>query len=314
MAMINFSHLRYFWAVAHEGNLTRAARALHVSQSAVSVQIQKLEEDLGEPLFERRGRQLVLTEAARIALDHADAIFSLGDRLVSAVRKGAGPPRHVLRVGATATLSRNFQLSFLAPVLGRADVDLTIRTGSFRVLAQMLESHRLDVLLSNVAPPRESEAAWIPQLIDEQPVALVGHPARVGRRPDWRRLLARHPLVLPTIESGIRAGFDALVYRLGITPRVAAEADDMAMLRLLVRQDVGLAVIPSIVARDELASGELVQAAALPGLAETFYAITLPREFPNPLLLDLARSREAPAAREPAHRPRSRPPRARRSR
>ena len=82
MSDLNFHHLRYFWAVAHEGNLTRAAEQLHVSQSAVSVQIKKLEEDLGHALFERRGRQLHLTEAGRLALDYADTIFDLGGELV----------------------------------------------------------------------------------------------------------------------------------------------------------------------------------------------------------------------------------------
>ena len=107
--MFNFHHLRYFWAVAHEENLTRAASLLHVSQSAVSMQIQKLEAELGHALFERRGKQLVLTEAGRIALDHADAdaIFARGDDLESALQ-GRGKERRVLRVGSLATLSRNF--------------------------------------------------------------------------------------------------------------------------------------------------------------------------------------------------------------
>ena len=94
--MFNFHHLHYFWAVAHEENLTRAASRLHVSQSAVSMQIQKLEAELGHALFERRGKQLVLTEAGRIALDHADTIFARGDELESAL-VGRGKERRVLR-------------------------------------------------------------------------------------------------------------------------------------------------------------------------------------------------------------------------
>lgn len=290
--MLNFSHLRYFWAVAHEGNLTRAAEALHVSQSAVSVQIQKLEAELGQPLFERRGRRLELTGSGRLALDHADAIFGLGDRLTAAVRKGA-IARQVLRVGALATLSRNFQLAFLAPALERADVAVTLRSGTVRSLLRQLASHRLDVLLSNIAPERESGTPWVPHLIGEQAVALVGHPARVRAGRDWRRLLGREPLVLPSAESSVRAAFDALAYQLGTVPQVAAEVDDMAMLRLLVRQNVGLGVVPPIVVRDELAAGTLQRVADLPGIKESFFAITLPREFPHPLLAQMI-----PAARE----------------
>ena len=79
MPEINYHHLRYFWAVAHEGNLTRAAERLYVSQSAVSVQIKKLEQHLGHALFERRGRTLVLTEAGSIALEFGIAIPAAAD-------------------------------------------------------------------------------------------------------------------------------------------------------------------------------------------------------------------------------------------
>ena len=99
MAVFNFHHLHYFWAVAHEETLTRAAERLHVSQSAISMQIQKLEAELGHPLFERRGRRLLLTEAGRIALDHADAIFARGEELENALGE-RGRERHVLRVGS----------------------------------------------------------------------------------------------------------------------------------------------------------------------------------------------------------------------
>ncbi|MBA4207627.1 MAG: LysR family transcriptional regulator, partial [Polymorphum sp.] len=128
MPDLNYHHLRYFRAVAHDGNLTRTAERLNLSQSALSVQIRQLEERLGHALFERRGRQLHLTEAGRIALDHADAIFSAGEELIATLRQ-TGTTRQVLRVGGMATLSRNFQIAFLRPVLGRADVEVVLRSG-----------------------------------------------------------------------------------------------------------------------------------------------------------------------------------------
>jgi LysR family transcriptional regulator, transcriptional activator of nhaA len=121
MSRLNYLHLRAFWAVAHEGNLTRAAEKMGVSQSALSVQVKALEERLGQALFDRRGRSLDLTEAGRIALDHADTVFSAGEELVATLA-GRGGLRQVLRVGALATLSRNFQLRFLRPVLGDPEV------------------------------------------------------------------------------------------------------------------------------------------------------------------------------------------------
>ncbi|MGB0912700.1 MAG: LysR family transcriptional regulator, partial [Phaeobacter italicus] len=96
---LNYHHLRYFWAVAHDGNLTRTAQRLNLSQSALSVQIKQLEERLGHPLFDRRGRQLHLTEAGRITLDHADAIFATGQELIATLQE-TGRSRQALRVGA----------------------------------------------------------------------------------------------------------------------------------------------------------------------------------------------------------------------
>lgn len=284
MNWLNYHHLRYFWTVAHEGNLTRASKLLYVSQSALSVQIQKLEAQLGHALFERRGRQLILTEAGRIALDHADAIFAAGDELVGTLGEENRAARRVLRVGALATLSRNFQLEFLKPLLRHDEVEIIMRVGALGDLLQMLEAHRIDVLLANFLPARDSDTPWVPYPIADQPVSLVGHPKRVGRTRNLKKILAREPLVLPAMESSIRTGFDALVARLGIKPRIAAEVDDMAMLRLLAREDMGLAVVPPIVVKDELDTGVLIEIEQLQDLKETFFAITLVRRFPHPLL------------------------------
>lgn len=281
--MFNFHHLHYFWAVAHETSLTRAAERLHVSQSAVSMQIQKLEADLGHALFERRGKQLLLTEAGRIALDHADAIFARGDDLESALQN-RGTQRRVLRVGSLATLSRNFQLGFLRPLFTHRDVQIVIRSGAFAELLRGLEAHLIDVLLANTAPPRDAATPWVAHEIAEQPVSLVGPPTKSRRRRSLKEILSSEPLVLPAADSSIRASFDALVNRMGIRPRIAAEVDDMAMLRLLARERIGLAVVPSIVVQDELEARVLVELAPLPQLKETFFAITLARRFPNPLL------------------------------
>ncbi|SEM16430.1 LysR family transcriptional regulator, transcriptional activator of nhaA [Roseovarius tolerans] len=287
MAHLNLHHLRLFRAVAHDGTLTGAARALNLSQSALSTQIKALEAALGQDLFERRGRRLILTEAGRIALDHAESIFRTAEDLSATLRERGGG-RRALRVGALATLSRNFQMQFLRPLIGRRDVEVVLRSGSQPELLRGLESMALDVVLTNLAPARDAASRYLIQRIDEQPVSLIGTPERLGPTPrPLPALLSDMPLILPTPETALRAGFDALIARLGISPQIAAEADDMAMLRLLVREDAGLAVIPPIVVRDELHTGRLTEAARLDGITETFLAVTLERRFPNPLLADL---------------------------
>ncbi len=291
MAALNLHHLRLFHAVASEKTLTEAARRLNLSQSALSTQIRTLEGALGHELFERRGRGLVLTEAGRIALDHADEIFRTAEDLLSTLRE-AGRGRQVLRVGALATLSRNFQMQFVRPLIGRADVEVVLRSGSQAELLRGLDSLALDVVLTNLAPARDAASPWLVHRLSEQPVSLIGAPGRIG---DGGRgvadLLSSEPIVLPPLETALRSGFDALANRLGVVPNIAAEADDMAMLRLLARENAGLAVIPPIVVRDELAAGTLLEVAKLDELSETFLAVTRERRFPNPLLLPLLNAR-----------------------
>jgi LysR family transcriptional activator of nhaA len=159
MRDLNYNHLRYFWAVAHEGSLTRAAAHMNLSQSALSVQIQKLEHQMGHPLFARVGRKLVLTEAGQIALDYADTVFKAGDELMSILRGRPLATRQVFRVGALTTLSRNFQLEFLRPLVGRSDVELIVRSGNIRDLLAQLEAHAIDVVLANSAAARTPQAS-----------------------------------------------------------------------------------------------------------------------------------------------------------
>lgn len=284
MASLNLHHLRLFRAVASDGTLTGAARQLNLSQSALSTQLRALEASLGQDLFERRGRGLVLTEAGRIALDHAEAIFRTVDDLTATLRE-TGRARRALRVGALATLSRNFQMQFLRPLIGRADVEVVLRSGSQGELLRGLDSLALDVVLTNLAPARDAASHWLVHRLDEQPVGLIGTPARLGAAGrGLRQLLATEPLIVPTRETGLRAAFDALTARLEVSPVLAAEVDDMAMIRLLARADAGLAVIPPIVVRDELRTGALVEVARLDGMTEPFLAVTQQRRFPNPLL------------------------------
>lgn len=293
---LNLHHLRLFRAVARDGTLTGAARALNISQSAVSTQIRSLEATLGHDLFERRGRNLFLSEAGRIALDHADEIFRAAENLTSTLKR-AEAKRRVLRIGALATLSRNFQISFLAPLIGRDDVEVVLRSGTQEMLLHGLEAQSLDIVLTNLVPARDASSPYLVHHVADQPVSLVGTPDRVssGSGTDVASILASEPLVLPTPETSLRAGFDAVLERLGIVPRIAAEADDMAMLRLLARADAGVAVIPPIVVQDELAAGRLKEYARLDDIREVFAAVTIGRKFPNPLIHEVLRA-ERPTA------------------
>lgn len=287
MAFLNYNHLRYFRAIATEGGLTKAAQHLKLSQSALSVQLRRLEENFGQPLFERRHKALVLTETGRIALEYANSIFKSGEELVDLLQNQARRSRSYLRVGATSNLSRNFQLAFLRPLVARDDVELIIHSGTQRELLAQLQAHTLDVVLSNNAVRRDAETGWHSHLLDEQSVSLVGHKTRRMKTFRFPDDLRATPVVLPSLESSIRVAFDVLMDQAGIRPNIAAEVDDMAMLRLMARETDGVTLVPPVVVKDELASGALVERHRFPQIKETFYAITPSRRFPNAILKEL---------------------------
>jgi LysR family transcriptional activator of nhaA len=287
---INFHHLHYFWAVAKDGNLTRTATRLRVSQSALSAQIKQLEAELGVPLFARQSRRLLLTEAGRIVLGYAEDIFAAGTELVATLQSGRRR-EELLRVGAVATLSRNFQESFVRPLLEGPSVRLRLVSGAVDDLLARLAEHDLDLVLANRPPRREGGRAWRCRRVAQQAVSLVGRRReRAFRFPDD---LGSAPMILPGSDSEIRSEFDALCERLGVKVVVLAEVDDMATMRLLARDTEAIALAPSVVVRDELRSGILREYCVVPGLLESFYAITVDRSFQHPLIKSLLARDEA---------------------
>lgn len=298
MSNLNFHHLRYFWAVAKEGNLTRAAKQLHISQSALSVQIKQLEAQLGQQLFRRTGRTLTLTEAGQLTLAHAETIFATGNELVAVLREGRREERQVLRIGAVATVSRNFQENFIRPLIDRPDVELALISGSLSELLARLRVHSVDLILSNQRVHASSTDPWRCRLIARQPVSLVGRPRPTSpfRYPDD---LARIPLLLPGRDNDIRASFDVLCDQLNIRYRLRAEVDDMALLRLLARDSDSIALLPSVVVQDELRSGRLVEHAVVPDLHENFYGVTIQRRYEPPFIRTLLARSESEILQPP---------------
>lgn len=289
---LNYHHLYYFWAVAKDGNLTRTATQLHVSQSALSSQIKSLEEDLGQALFLREGRSLQLTEAGRLALTYAETIFTAGNELYALMRDGEFRKRQTVRIGAVATLSRNFQENFVRPLLKLNDVEIVLQSGTLSDLLARLSVHSLDLVLSNRRVHRDAQNPWQSHRIARQPVSLVGKPLHRRRPFAFPEDLSAYPIVLPSLESEIRAGFDLLCEQHRITYRVLAEVDDMAMLRLLARDTDAMALVPTVVVQDELRTGVLVEYCVVPQLFEDFYAITVKRHFQSPILRTLLKRRD----------------------
>jgi len=286
---LNYHHLRHFWVIARRHSLTQAARDLNISQSTLSQQLRELEAWLGQPLFERKGRRLHLTEGGRVALEHAETIFQTGSELLDRFRQRHRQEKPVLRIGAITPLSKNLQYDFIEPLLAGRQARVEVVAGQLNILFAKLQEHKLDLVLSNIPLRADQEANVFNHLLGEMPVFLAGRMNVGGSRrrfPDWLRDV---PLFLPSRQSHVRADFELQLAEAGIEPNIVAEVDDMALLRLLALSGHGLALVSAIVVERELSSKQLDSLHLVPRLTERFYAITLRRRFGNPWIEEIVR-------------------------
>jgi len=289
MPYLNYHHLKYFRSIASLGGLNKAAEHLNVSPSSLSVQLKALEEQLGHPLFIREGRSLLLTEAGKIALSYAETVFKSGDDLLATMKGLSTNGQKILRIGALSNLSRNFQVSFLREFIHREDVEIIIHSGSLTEHLNKLHNLTLDLILSNQAVPIEINSELKNILIADQPVSLIGHKGALKKKNNetFPNILDGLSIILPGRGCALRSAIDRVVGDAGIKLRVLAEVDDMAMLRLLVRDSKAFAIVPPLVVIDELNSGELVEYAKLADIKENFFCIIKDQKFPNPMLKEI---------------------------
>ena len=278
---LNYHHLRNFWMIARHRSMTRAAEALNVSPSTLSEQLGELEAWLGQPLFDRRGRALHLTEAGRVALQHAETIFETGRELMTSFRRSTTGAQRVLRLGAVGPLSKNLQFDFIQPLLAEARTKVVVVAGALDELTRQLQEHRLDLVLSNIPLRADQEHNVFNHLLGEVPVFLVGVRPLKKARSRFPLFLRGQPLFLPSHQSHVRLDFDLLLAKAGIEPEVRAEVDDMALLRLLALSGEGLALVSKIVVERELESRQIKFMLRVPGLVERYYALAARKRFEN---------------------------------
>ncbi len=285
MYKLNFNHLYYFWVIAKQGNLGRAAKQLKLSDSALSTQLKKLESQLNTPLFERKSRSLHLTEAGSLALAYAEKIFALGHDLCDAMIEHKAQTRAIFRIGIASSLSRNFAENFIRPLISKNDVELVIESGNQDELMAKLSRYQLDVVLSNQKP--EISASLKFRTIAKQPLSIVGRPLKESVRFNIKEDLAKYKLLLPGSASDVRTSFDELCEQNHIEYKVMAEINDMPALRLFLRDAKCIALLPKVVVQDEINNQSLQVYCELEGLYEYFYAIYTKRRLNTDLLQDL---------------------------
>ena len=227
----SYRHLYYFWAVAKEGGLTRAATRLGLSVQTVSTQVRELEQALGAALLKPAGRGVALTEAGSTALDLAEQIFSLGETLPERVREAVDVPTLRLAVGISDGLPKLVAQRLLAPILDTPQLRLLCHEDEFDDLLGDLALHRLDVVLADRPAPSNPNLRVYSHSLGSSPIAWYAHPrwaADAAR--DFPASLADVPLLLPTSHAALRPRLDQWLADLGLRPRVAGEFEDSALL------------------------------------------------------------------------------------
>lgn len=288
MTPFNYRHLHYFWVVAKEGGMARAAARLDVAVQTVSAQVRELEQSLGHALFKPAGRGIALTEAGQAAMVHADQIFQLGEQLVVAVREAATEQGMRLAVGMSDGLPKLVVRHLLEPALQEPNVRLLCHDDEFDGLLGDLALHRLDAVLSDRPAPANPNLRLYSHHLGEAPVAWFVPAAMAGRGAKrFPACLAQLPVLLPTGHAAIRARLDQWFERQGMRPRIVGEFEDSALLAAFGRSGMG-AFPASRWMREELLKDPAVRLLGeTPELVEHFYLISAERRIHHPLVQKL---------------------------
>lgn len=281
----SYRHLYYFWVVAHQGGITKAAARLGMAVQTVSAQVRALERALGQQLLKPAGRGLALTEAGQAALRQADQIFALGAQLPALVHDAVAVPQVRLAVGISDGLSKLVVRQLLQPVMDTPRLRLLCHEDEFDRLLADLALHRLDVVLSDRPAPANRNLRVYSHRVGTAPLAWYAPAALLAEAAvGFPHNLARLPVLLPTGHAALRPRLDAWFERLGVVPNLVGEFEDSALLVTFAAAGMGVFPAP-VVVHDKLVARYGVQRFADgDGLEEQFYAIATEKRVLHPLV------------------------------
>lgn len=281
---MNFRHLYYFWIVAKEGSVTRAAERLGLAIQTVSAQLVLLEKSIGKSLFNVQGRRMVLTEAGRIAMRYADQIFLLGEQLQEALASSEIDQTMRLTVGLSDSLPKLISSRLLEAALSLPErVKLICYEDQFESLLGELSVHKLDVVLTDRPVPAGTPLRVFSHLLGETEISLYGLPELAEKyKTNFPVSLNGAPILLPTRNNAIRGRIDFWLESHDLHPDIIGEFDDNALLHTFGRNGRGLFPAPSLLAKDVLEQFNAVPVGAMPQVREQFYAISNERKIKHP--------------------------------
>jgi LysR family transcriptional activator of nhaA len=285
--LINYKHLRYFWAVAHEGSIAKASKRLHITPHTISGQVSLLEARIGCALFEKQGRNLVLTEPGRTALKYADEIFELGDELSGVMRGSASNDQTEFMVGAASSLPKTIVCKIIEPAfLIPSGLNLVSTEGPVSALLADLAMHKLDMILSDTPTNNALGTSVYNHYLGESGLTFFGVPELKKKlAPNFPQSLHQAPILVPTPQFGIRQLFDQWMHSQNIFPNVVGQFDDSALIKSFGQRGFGVFFMPTAIA-DEVCQNFGVQVIGqTDDVKHRFYAISAERKVSHPAVL-----------------------------
>jgi LysR family transcriptional activator of nhaA len=281
---LNYHHLRYFWTVARKGGVRKAAEELHVSQPSISAQLRLLEESLGQKLFRRSGRNLVLTETGQLVLNYADEIFSAGRELMNAVKQRPGKHPVRVNIGLTDAFPKLIAFQILrAAFRSEAAVHMICREGEIGPLVSHLQAHRLDIVLADEPASSALKAKTFNHRLGRSGVTFCAIPSLAAKlRRNFPQSLDGAPALLPTQNMGMRAALETWFDSKAIRPRLVGEFEDSALMEVCSTGGRGFTAVHTVVDRAALKHFGLRVIARVDECGTDFYAITAERRVKHP--------------------------------
>ena len=284
MESLNLNHLHYFWTVAKEGTIAKAADKLLLTPPTISTQLRQLEHSLGQKLFKRSGRNIALTETGCVVFRYADDMFSIGRELLGRVsgRPEGGPVN--LGVGVVNALPKLITHHLLQPALRLTEsVRLFVRHDTLEVLLMQLVVHEIDVVISDSPITPAMKIRAFNHLLGESPLTILGIPALAKTyRPNFPVSLNGAPFLLPSRANSVRRELDRWLDSHEIRPEIRCEIDDSALLKVFGQAGEGLFAVPTVVEQDVIRQYGVETIGRVEGVREQFYAISGDRKLKHP--------------------------------
>jgi LysR family transcriptional activator of nhaA len=284
MSSLNLKHLRYFWAVASNGSIARASEILHVTPQTISGQLRELEEQMKARLFEKSGRNLVLTDTGRLVFSYADEMFQLGNELQDVLEGRVPGTALTLTVGVAMVVPKLLAYRVLEPVLKMQEsVRLVCQEASLADLLAELSVHKIDLVLADAPMSPTLNVRAYNHLLGESGISFFATARRARKyTAGFPDSLNGAPMLMPTASSALRRSLEQWLERRGIEPVIVAEFEDRALMKAFGEADAGVFTSPRAVEDDVVAKYGVRVIGRTEEIKERYYAISAERRIKHP--------------------------------